>query len=157
MVFDLLASHARIQGVMIDFWSIGGAGGDIPLGVTPPITRVRAAANPGISSSITPPSVTRATTAPASGRGARGGQPPITMVDLMERQEVLAKAQTDMAATQKEVLTFLKVLTDRLPQEPRQPLEPTRNTFNAPGAGTSAARAYMDLIKEAINDVSSSR
>lgn len=71
----------------------------------------------------------------------------------MERQEVLDKTQTDMAATQKEVLTFLKTLTDRLPQEPRHPLEPTRNAFNAPREGTSAARTYMDMIKEVTSDM----
>ena len=69
----------------------------------------------------------------------------------MERQETLAKVQAHMATTQKEVLTFLKTLIDRLPQEPPRFLETTRNAFNAPREDTSAAQTYVDLIKEATS------
>ncbi|RZC61608.1 hypothetical protein C5167_023374 [Papaver somniferum] len=48
-----------------------------------------------------------------------------------------------MASTQKEVLIFLKTLTERLPQASRQP-EPMRNTFNTPGADNSARRIFVD-------------
>ncbi|XP_026452142.1 mucin-7-like [Papaver somniferum] len=118
-----------------------------PSGVTPPVTRARdAAATPNVSSGMAPPTITRTTVTPPSGRetgGSRGSRPYITIADLMERHEVLARAQAYMDSTQKEVLFFLKTLKERLPQEPRHP-ESTRNTSNTPGVGTSAGHTFVD-------------
>ncbi|XP_026410834.1 mucin-5B-like [Papaver somniferum] len=118
-----------------------------PSGVTPPVTRARVAVTaPNASSSMTPPTVTRTTVTPPSGREtreAKRSRPYVTIADLMERQEVLAEAQTYMDSTQKEVLVFFKTLTEQLPQESRHP-EPMRNTSNTPGVGTSAGHTFAN-------------
>ncbi|XP_026454993.1 uncharacterized protein PB18E9.04c-like [Papaver somniferum] len=111
-----------------------------PSRITPPVTRARATATvPNTSASTSPPTAARTTSTPPPGRETRGVRPYVTIADLMERQEVLARAQTDMVSTQKEVLVFIKALTERLPRESRQPGSRT-DTPNNPEASTSTLR-----------------
>ncbi|XP_026428653.1 integumentary mucin A.1-like [Papaver somniferum] len=124
-----------------------------PSGVTPPVTRARAAATtPNTSSSMAPPTATRIPVTPPTERetrGARGSRPYITITDLMERHEVLARSQTDMVPTQKEVLVFLKALKERLPQESRhpKPME-TPPTPLAPAPQQSASPRTKRFVPE---------
>ncbi|XP_026438510.1 uncharacterized protein PB18E9.04c-like [Papaver somniferum] len=76
---------------------------DIPSCNTPPVTRSRsAAATPNMSSNTTPPTRTTTTTTPPS-RTETGGtrnRPYVTVAKLMEKKEVMDRAQTYMVTTQ---------------------------------------------------------
>ncbi|XP_026378274.1 microtubule-associated protein RP/EB family member 1-like [Papaver somniferum] len=110
-----------------------GSSKSAPSGVTPPVSRARAAAtSPNVSSSMAPPTTTNSPIPSPTGRetgGTRGNRPYVTIADLMERQEVLSRAQMDMVSTQKEVLVFPVTM---------------RNTSNTPGTSTSVERVPMD-------------